>query len=178
MSETATLAGGCFWCLEAVYQELGGVQSVVSGYMGGHTAQPDYKDVCSGATGHAEVVQITFDETRLSFQDLLAVFFAMHDPTTLNRQGHDVGTQYRSAIFFHSLQQEQTARATIGELDRAGVYGAPVVTEVMPAGHFWPAEGYHQNYFLNNPYQPYCMAVVSPKVAKFREQFAAKRKAS
>ncbi len=178
MSETATLAGGCFWCLEAVYQELGGVQSVVSGYMGGHTVQPDYKAVCTGATGHAEVVQITFDETRLSFQDLLAVFFAMHDPTTLNRQGHDVGTQYRSAIFFHSPQQEQTARATIGELDRAGVYGAPVVTEVTPAGHFWPAEGYHQNYFLNNPYQPYCMAVVSPKVAKFREQFAAKRKAS
>ena len=178
MSETATLAGGCFWCLEAVYQELGGVQSVVSGYMGGHTVQPDYKAVCTGATGHAEVVQITFDETRLSFQDLLAVFFAMHDPTTLNRQGHDVGTQYRSAIFFHSPQQEQTARATIGELDRAGVYGAPVVTEVTPAGHFWPAEGYHQNYFLNNPYQPYCMAVVSPKVAKFRQQFAAKRKAS
>ncbi|MCC7234159.1 MAG: peptide-methionine (S)-S-oxide reductase MsrA [Bryobacterales bacterium] len=178
MNETATLAGGCFWCLEAVYQELDGVRNVVSGYMGGDVERPDYKAVCMGSTGHAEVIQITFDGARLGFRDLLAVFFAIHDPTTLNRQGHDVGTQYRSAIFFHSPEQEEAARAVIEELEQARAFGAPIVTEVTPAGTFWPAEGYHQNYFLNNPYQPYCMAVVSPKVAKFREQFAAKRKAS
>ncbi|MBN8731996.1 MAG: peptide-methionine (S)-S-oxide reductase MsrA [Acidobacteria bacterium] len=177
MSAVATLAGGCFWCLEAVYQELDGVQSVVSGYMGGHVDNPTYQDVCTGSTGHAEVVQITYDESRLSFRDILEVFFAIHDPTTLNRQGNDVGTQYRSAIYCHNTEQETEARAIIEEFEKDGAFRAHLVTEVTPAESFWPAEKYHQSYFVNNPYQPYCMAVVSPKLSKFRQKFAAKRKA-
>jgi peptide-methionine (S)-S-oxide reductase len=176
MSAIATLAGGCFWCLEAVYQDLDGVLNVVSGYMGGLIDNPTYKEVCTGATGHAEVVQITYDESRLSFREILEVFFAIHDPTTLNRQGNDVGTQYRSAIFFHTPEQETEARAIIEEFEKDGTFRAHLVTEVTPVETFWPAEAYHQNYFLNNPYQPYCMAVVSPKLSKFRQKFAAKRK--
>lgn len=176
MSAIATLAGGCFWCLEAVYQDLDGVLNVVSGYMGGLLDNPTYKEVCTGATGHAEVVQITYDESRLSFREILEVFFAIHDPTTLNRQGNDVGTQYRSAIFFHTPEQETEARAIIEEFEKDGTFRAHLVTEVTPVETFWPAEAYHQNYFLNNPYQPYCMAVVSPKLSKFRQKFAAKRK--
>lgn len=176
MSAIATLAGGCFWCLEAVYQDLDGVLNVVSGYMGGLLDNPTYKEVCTGATGHAEVVQITYDESRLSFREILEVFFAIHDPTTLNRQGNDVGTQYRSAIFFHTPEQETEARAIIEEFEKDGTFRAHLVTEVTPVETFWPAEAYHQNYFLNNPYQPYCMAVVSPKLSKFRQKFAAKRR--
>ncbi len=174
--EVATLAGGCFWCLEAVYDELAGVASVVSGYMGGSVPDPDYEQVCGGDTGHAEVVQITFDPAVLSFRDLLEVFFAIHDPTTLNRQGNDVGTQYRSAIFCHSPEQERVAREVIAALERERVFDRPIVTEVAPAETFWPAEEYHQEYFARNPHQPYCMFVVSPKVAKFRKLFAGKRK--
>lgn len=177
-TETATLAGGCFWCLEAVYQELDGVTHVVSGYMGGHVDKPTYQQVCDGTTGHAEIVQITFDPARVSYREILEVFFATHDPTTMNRQGNDIGTQYRSAIYFHTPEQEKAACGIIGELERDGAYGAHIVTEVTPAETFWPAEGYHQSYFVNNPYQPYCMAVVSPKLNKFRQKFATKRKAS
>jgi len=176
MSAIATLAGGCFWCLEAVYQDLDGVLNVVSGYMGGFVENPSYQEVCTGTTGHAEVVQLTYDESRLTYREILEVFFAIHDPTTLNRQGNDVGTQYRSAIYFHSPEQETEARAIIEEFEKDGTFRAHLVTEVTPAEHFWPAEAYHQNYFLNNPYQPYCMAVVSPKLSKFRQKFAAKRK--
>jgi peptide-methionine (S)-S-oxide reductase len=172
MSETATLAGGCFWCLEAVYLEMKGVESVVSGYMGGHVDNPTYEAVCTGGTGHAEVVQVTFDPAVITYRDLLEVFFAIHDPTTLNRQGNDVGTQYRSAIFYHSEEQKKAAEEAIAalELDDA------VVTEVTPAARFWPAEAYHQNYFEEHPAQPYCAYVVSPKVAKFRKKFAGYRK--
>jgi peptide-methionine (S)-S-oxide reductase len=169
--EKATLAGGCFWCLEAVYDELRGVSDVVSGYMGGHIQNPTYKQVCSGTTGHAEVVQITFDPNEISFRDLLRVFFTIHDPTTLNRQGADVGTQYRSAIFFHSPEQEAVAREVIAELDRERIWSNRIVTEVTPAMIFYTAEEYHQEYFANNPYQPYCMAVVAPKVNKARKLF-------
>ncbi|GAB4125734.1 MAG: peptide-methionine (S)-S-oxide reductase MsrA [Roseiflexaceae bacterium] len=169
--EKATLAGGCFWCLEAVFDELRGVSDVVSGYMGGHIQNPTYKQVCSGTTGHAEVVQVTFDPNEISFRDLLRVFFTIHDPTTLNRQGADVGTQYRSAIFFHSPEQEVAAREVIAELDRERIWSNRIVTEVTPAVIFYMAEGYHQEYFANNPYQPYCMAVVAPKVNKARKLF-------
>jgi peptide-methionine (S)-S-oxide reductase len=175
-TEVATLGGGCFWCLEAVYQEMEGVRSAVSGYMGGHVDNPDYNQVCSGNTGHAEVVQIEFDPAMTSFRDLLEVFFSIHDPTTLNRQGNDVGTQYRSAIFFHSEQQEQEARAIIEEMTAERYWRDPIVTQVAPAARFYPAEAYHQEYFTNNPDQPYCQFVVAPKVAKFRSKFAAKRK--
>jgi peptide-methionine (S)-S-oxide reductase len=170
--EVATLAGGCFWCLEAVFDEMQGVESVVSGYMGGNTADPSYEQVCSGTTGHAEVVQITFDPARLSYRDLLRVFFAIHDPTTLNRQGNDVGTQYRSAIFHHTPEQKAAAHKTIAELTEEGVFRAPIVTEVEEAGTFYPAEDYHQEYYAHNPYQPYCQVVVEPKLAKFRRQFS------
>ena len=175
-TELATLAGGCFWCLEAVYKGLRGVESVVSGYAGGDVPRPTYNQVCTGTTGHAEVVQLTFDPRAVSFRELLEVLFTVHDPTTLNRQGADVGTQYRSAIFYHSPAQRETAEQTIAELSAARLWDAPIVTEVVPFEEFYPAEDYHQNYFENNPFQPYCRAVVAPKVAKFRKQFLEKLK--
>jgi peptide-methionine (S)-S-oxide reductase len=174
--ELATLGGGCFWCLEAVFEGLKGVARVVSGYAGGHLADPSYQQVCAGTTGHAEVVQVTFDPAVLSYRELLEVFFGTHDPTTLNRQGADVGTQYRSAVFYHSPEQRRVAEQTVAELNAAGVWDRPIVTEVVPFESFYPAEAYHQGYFRNNPGQGYCQAVVSPKVAKFRKQFAAKLK--
>lgn len=170
--EVATLAGGCFWCLEAVYDQMVGVESVESGYMGGRTVNPTYEDICGGDTGHAEVVRVTFDPVAIRFQDLLEVFFAIHDPTTLNRQGNDAGTQYRSAIFFHSAAQEHTARDLIKALERDRVFGDPIVTEVAPATIFYEAETYHQEYFDRNPGQPYCMWVVAPKVQKFRQKLS------
>ena len=169
--EIATLAGGCFWCLEAVYDEVKGVDAVESGYMGGQVKNPTYRDVCDGDTGHAEVVRVTFDPTVVSYRELLDVFFVIHDPTTLNRQGNDVGTQYRSAIFTHSDEQARVAREAIESLGREGVYDDAIVTEVVPASDFYVAEDYHQEYFANNPNQPYCMAVVAPKVSKFRKKF-------
>jgi peptide-methionine (S)-S-oxide reductase len=174
--EVATLAGGCFWCIEAVFDDLRGVHDVVSGYMGGHVADPTYGQVCEGTTGHAEVVQVTFDPAEVSFREILEVFFTVHDPTTLNRQGHDVGTQYRSAVFTHSPQQAATAREVIAELDAKGVWDSPIVTEVTEASRFYPAEPYHQEYFASNPQQPYCQAVVAPKVAKFRKAYLEKLK--
>jgi peptide-methionine (S)-S-oxide reductase len=169
--EIATLAGGCFWCLEAVFDELKGVDSVESGYSGGHAESPTYRQVCTGMTGHAEAVQVRFDPQVLSYRDLLNVFFAIHDPTTLDRQGADVGTQYRSAIFYHDEQQRSTAEQLIAELDAQHIWGNPIVTEVAKFEKFFMAEDYHQEYFTNNRYQPYCMAVVAPKVAKFRKHF-------
>jgi len=169
--QTATLAGGCFWCLEAVYDELKGVERVESGYSGGSTRQPTYREVCSGATGHAEVVQVHFDPELISYRNLLNVFFTIHDPTTLNRQGADVGTQYRSAVFYHDEQQKSEAEGLIMELNAQGLWDRPIVTEVMKFEKFFPAETYHQEYFARNPLQPYCMAVVAPKVAKFRKHF-------
>ena len=174
--EVATLAGGCFWCLEAVFDDLKGVDSVESGYMGGRTANPTYEEVCSGETGHAEVTQLTFDPKQVSFKEILEVFFVIHDPTTLNRQGNDVGTQYRSAIFYHSPEQRATAQQVIAELGAAKIYEDPVVTEVVPASKFYVAEDYHQEYFRRNPAQPYCAIVVRPKVAKFRKHFLGKLK--
>ncbi len=174
--ELATLGGGCFWCLEAVYDELTGVSGVVSGYTGGHTANPDYHQVCAGDSGHAEVVQVSFDPARITYREILEVFFAIHDPTTLNRQGNDVGTQYRSAIYFHSPQQQAEAASLLKEFASENTFGAPVVTTLTPAGTFHPAEGYHQQYFRNNERQPYCQFVVAPKLVKFRQLFAAKRK--
>ena len=168
---TATLAGGCFWCLEAVYLQMRGVETVDSGYMGGQTVQPTYEEVCSGETGHAEVVRLTYDPAVVGYRDLLEVFFGIHDPTTLNRQGNDVGTQYRSAIYTHSAEQAETARALIAEMTADAVFDAPIVTEVTAATEFWPAEEYHRNYFALHPNQPYCSYVVSPKVAKFRKKF-------
>lgn len=173
--EVATLAGGCFWCLEAVYDELKGVEDVVSGYTGGHVPNPTYRAVCTGDTGHAEVVQITFDPSVISYGDLLDVFFTIHDPTTLNRQGNDIGTQYRSAIFYHSPEQKAIAEQKIAEA--ANSWEKPIVTELKPIDTFYPAEDYHQEYFANNPYQPYCLAVVAPKVAKARKTFYQKLKA-
>jgi peptide-methionine (S)-S-oxide reductase len=177
MAEIATLAGGCFWCLEAVYDQAKGVASVESGYMGGENPNPTYEQVCSGRTGHAEVVQITFDPAAISFRELLEMFFVIHDPTTLNRQGNDTGTQYRSAIFYHSPEQKKTAEDVIAAFTKDKVYDNPIVTEVVPAGPFYVAEDYHQEYFARNPSQGYCAYVVGPKVAKFRKQFAAKLKA-
>jgi peptide-methionine (S)-S-oxide reductase len=174
MSELATLAGGCFWCLEAVYDQVRGVMSVESGYMGGRNADPTYEQVCSGRTGHAEVVRVAFDPKTITFKELLEIFFVIHDPTTLNRQGNDVGTQYRSAIFYHSSEQQQTAADVIAAFTRDRVYPNPIVTEVVPAVDFYVAEDYHQEYFIRNPMQGYCNYVVGPKVAKFRKQFAAK----
>ncbi len=168
--QQATLGGGCFWCLEAVYQQLNGVSEVVSGYAGGHVAFPDYRSVCNGTTGHAEVVQLSYDADVISFRDLLDVFFTIHDPTTLNRQGADVGTQYRSAIYTHSEEQAQIARDVIAEISAAGLWKNPIVTEVEPLERFWQGEDYHQNYWLNNPNQGYCRVVIAPKVAKFRKQ--------
>ena len=174
--EIATLGGGCFWCLEAVYQELRGVETVVSGYMGGNRPDPTYEEVCSGTTGHAEVVQITFDPAAVSFHEILEVFFVIHDPTTKDRQGNDVGSQYRSAIFYHNPAQKSVAEQVIAKLGAAGLWRDPIVTEVVPASTFYRGEGYHQEYFARNPYQPYCQAVVAPKVAKFRKLFLEKLK--
>jgi len=175
-TEVATLAGGCFWCLEAVYDELKGVTSVESGYAGGNVPNPTYKQVCTGNTGHAEVVQVTFDPQLISFKDILDVFFVIHDPTTLNRQGNDAGTQYRSAIFYHSPQQKATADAAIHTLDTQHVWDHPIVTQVTPVDQFYVADDYHQEYYANNSYQPYCMMVVAPKVSKFRKHFLDKLK--
>jgi peptide-methionine (S)-S-oxide reductase len=169
--ETATLGAGCFWCVEAVFDDLRGVEDVVSGYSGGHAENPTYRQVCDGTTGHAEVIQIKFDPAEISFKEILQVFFSVHDPTTLNRQGADIGTQYRSAIFYHSDEQKRVAEETIAEVNAAGVYDNPIVTEVTPFDKFYVAEDYHQEYFANNANQPYCAAVVAPKVAKFRKQF-------
>ena len=170
-SETATLAGGCFWCLEAVYDDLKGVTDVVSGYAGGKARNPSYEQVCTGTTGHAEVIQITFDPGVVSFHDLLDVFFTIHDPTTLNRQGADVGTQYRSAIFFHSPEQQASAEQVIADLTASHLWSDPIVTEVVPLETFYPAEAYHQEYFKQHPDQGYCRVVIAPKVAKFRKHF-------
>jgi peptide-methionine (S)-S-oxide reductase len=168
---TATLAAGCFWCVEAVFDDLKGVEDVVSGYSGGHTENPTYQQVCSETTGHAEVIQIKFNPDEISFKEILQVFFAVHDPTTLNRQGNDIGSSYRSAIFYNSDEQKQVAEEVIKEVTEEGVYDNPIVTEVAPFDKFYTAEGYHQEYFANNPYQPYCAAIVAPKVAKFRKKF-------
>jgi peptide-methionine (S)-S-oxide reductase len=175
-TETATLGGGCFWCLEAVYRELKGVTRVVSGYAGGTVAEPSYEAVCTGRTGHAEVVQVSFDPAVVTYREILEVFFAIHDPTTLNRQGADVGTQYRSAIFYHDEAQRRDAERLIGELAAEDAFGAPIVTELAPLAAFYPAEAYHQEYFARNPGQSYCTFVVAPKVAKFRKHFAPKLK--
>jgi peptide-methionine (S)-S-oxide reductase len=169
--EIATLAGGCFWCLEAVYDEIKGVDAVESGYMGGKNANPTYEQVCGGQTGHAEVIQISFDPKVVSFRELLEVFFVIHDPTTLNRQGNDAGTQYRSAIFYHSPVQQALAQDVISKLTAAKLWDDPVVTEVVPAETFYVAETYHQEYYVRNPQQSYCAFVVAPKVAKFRKHF-------
>ena len=175
--ETATLGGGCFWCLEAVFDAVKGVHEVESGYAGGSVEHPTYAQVCGGRTGHAEVVRIRFDPSIVSYRDLLDIFFVIHDPTTLNRQGNDVGTQYRSAIYTHSEQQRSEAQAVIDELEAAAAFPDPIVTEVRPAGPFWRAEDGHQEYFARNPRQPYCQFVVAPKMGKFREKFRAKMKA-
>ena len=169
--QTATLAGGCFWCLEAVYDEVKGVQGVESGYAGGKVANPSYREVCNGTTGHAEVVQVHFEPKVVSYHDLLNVFFAIHDPTTLNRQGGDVGTQYRSAIFYHDDEQKMVAEELVKSLNAQKIWDKPIVTEVTRLDKFYMAEDYHQEYFVNNKYQPYCMAVVAPKVSKFRKHF-------
>jgi peptide-methionine (S)-S-oxide reductase len=170
--EVATLGGGCFWCLEAVFEMVEGVESVRSGYTGGHTSSPTYEQVCSGTTGHAEVVQVTFDPDVISYREILEIFFAIHDPTTQDRQGADVGTQYRSAIFAHSDDQLGTARSLIGQLDAEGPWDDPIVTQVEPLSAFYPAEAYHDDYYARNPSQPYCHVVIGPKVAKFRKRFA------
>jgi peptide-methionine (S)-S-oxide reductase len=172
----ATLGGGCFWCLEAVFEQLRGVVKVESGYTGGSVPAPTYRQVCTGDTGHAEVVQVTFDPAEISFREVLDVFFATHNPTTKNRQGADVGTQYRSAIFYHAPEQKAVAEQRIAELNAAHIWDRPIVTEVVPFEAFYPAENYHHGYYRDNPGQPYCVAVISPKVAKFRKQFAAKLK--
>ena len=174
----ATLAGGCFWCLEPVFQDLVGVHDVEVGYAGGEVPNPTYRAVCTGTTGHAEVAQITFDPGEISFQELLEVFFSIHDPTTLNRQGADVGTQYRSAIFYHDESQKKTAEQVIASIDAEQVWGRPIVTEVSPLDAYYPAENYHQEYYENNPGQPYCQMVIRPKVAKFEKTFKEKRKSA
>ncbi|MEI8303948.1 MAG: peptide-methionine (S)-S-oxide reductase MsrA [Burkholderiales bacterium] len=173
-TDVAVLGGGCFWCLEAVYLDVEGVVSVESGYAGGSVANPSYEAVCNGDTGHAEVVRVVFDPKRISYRDILGIFFAIHDPTTLNRQGADVGTQYRSVIFHVDAAQQEIARTMIDELGRGDVFDRPIVTQLAPLPDYWPAEAYHQRYFERHPYQGYCMAVVAPKVAKFRKQFAAR----
>lgn len=175
-TQVATLAGGCFWCLEGVYEHLKGVETVVSGYAGGRGANPSYEAVCTGTTGHAEVVQVTFDPSVVTYRQLLEIFFTIHDPTTLNRQGADSGTQYRSAIFHHSPEQKADAEAVIDQMKAQQVWADPIVTEVTAAPAFYPAEEYHQHYFARNPTQGYCRAVVAPKVAKFRKQFYANLK--
>jgi peptide-methionine (S)-S-oxide reductase len=169
--EIATFGGGCFWCLEAVFEQVAGVQSVVSGYSGGYADNPTYRAVCEGNTGHAEVVRVTFDPSVVSFRELLGIFFAIHDPTTLNRQESDVGTQYRSAIFYHSDEQKDTANSVIHGLEGENIWKTPVITEIRPEAPFFRAEDYHQHYFSNNPDQGYCQMVVAPKLAKFRKNF-------
>jgi peptide-methionine (S)-S-oxide reductase len=175
-SELATLAGGCFWCLEAAFDQLKGVERVQSGYAGGSGANPTYQQVCSGRTGHAEVVQVTFDPAMISYRDLLEVFFVIHDPTTLNRQGGDVGTQYRSAVFYHTPEQKTEAERVIAELNGAKLWDDPIVTEVVPLREFFPAEEYHRDYYRRNPGQGYCQVVIAPKVAKVRKQYFDKLK--
>ena len=174
--DVATLGGGCFWCIEAVYQHVQGVTTVESGYMGGKHPNPSYEAVCTGVTGHAEVVQVTFDPAVVTYRDVLHIFFAVHDPTTLNRQGNDVGTQYRSVIFYHSPEQATTAKDVIATLTTDNVFAFPIVTEIAPAQSFYPAEDYHQEYFMRNPAQPYCAYLIAPKLAKFRRQFISKLK--
>lgn len=169
--QTATLAGGCFWCLEPIFDDLKGVVSVESGYSGGHVANPSYRAVCTGTTGHAETVQVTFDPSVISFHDLLKIFFTFHDPTTLNRQGADTGTQYRSAIFYHDEEQKRAAEETIKEINASKLWDNPIVTEVTRFDHFYMAEDYHQEYYTHNPFQPYCRAVIAPKVTKFRAKY-------
>lgn len=169
--EVATLGGGCFWCLDGIFRDLKGVERVESGYAGGHTKNPSYREVCSGTTGHAEVTQVTFDPSIISYRDLLGVFFAIHDPTTLNRQGADVGTQYRSVILYHSDAQRRTAEEVIADLSERGVWDNPIVTRIEPFTEFYPAEDYHQDYFAQNPDQPYCQIVIAPKVSKFRKTY-------
>jgi len=175
-TELATLAGGCFWCLEAVFEQLRGVTTVVSGYSGGHVPNPSYQAVCTGTTGHAEVVQVTFNPDEISFRDLLGVFFTLHDPTTLDRQGGDVGTQYRSAIFYHDDEQRRTAEGVVRELEAEHVFDEPIVTKIEPLEAFYPAEEYHREYYRRNPNQSYCRAVIAPKVAKLRSKYLAKLK--
>lgn len=174
--EVATLAGGCFWCLEAIFNEVKGIEKVVSGYMGGKTIDPSYSEVCIGATGHAEAVHLTFDPKRISFEQILGIFFSTHDPTTLNRQGDDVGSQYRSAIFYHNEEQKAVAEQVIQELSTANVLDAPIVTEVVPFNKFYTAEDYHQKYFEKNPEQAYCQMVIAPRLAKFRKRYLEKVK--
>jgi peptide-methionine (S)-S-oxide reductase len=174
--EIATLGGGCFWCLEAVFDGLSGVLSVESGYSGGDLPDPTYEDICGGDTGHAEVVRVTFDPGAIAYADILEVFFAIHDPTTLNAQGNDIGTQYRSVIFYHSPEQKAVAEATVRRLTEKSAFGGPIVTEITAAPRFYEAEAYHQEYFERNPRQPYCQYVVSPKLAKFRKQFTTRLK--
>ena len=173
-TEVAVLGGGCFWCLEAVYLDVEGVQAVESGYAGGSVVDPSYEQVCNGDTGHAEVVKVSFDADTISFREILGIFFGIHDPTTLNRQGADIGTQYRSVIFFVDDTQRAQAQALIDELARGDIFDRPIVTQLAPLPDYYPAEAYHQRYFERNPYQGYCMGVVAPKVAKFRKQFASK----
>ena len=175
--EVATLGGGCFWCLEAVYQELRGVERVESGYSGGHVPNPTYREVCSETTGHAEVVQVTFDPDVISYRDILMVYFGIHDPTTPNRQGADVGTQYRSVVFYHDEEQRRVAEEVISDLEAEGVWRNPIVTEVASLDEFYVAEAYHQDYFRNNGFQPYCQVIIAPKVAKFRKEHLEKLKA-
>ena len=176
--ETATMGGGCFWCLEAVFDDLEGVVSVESGYAGGNVENPTYQQVCSGKTGHAEVVRVNFDPAQISYKEILEVYFSIHDPSTLNRQGADVGTQYRSVIFYHDAAQKETAEAAIREIAAMRIYDDPIVTQLAPRQAFFEAEAYHQEYFKNNPYQGYCQVVVAPKVAKFRKKFASRLKSS
>lgn len=170
--QTITLGGGCFWCTESVYVQVRGVLTVESGYSNGHVVQPDYEQVCTGTTGHNEVVKLGFDPAQISLREILEIFFVIHDPTTLNRQGYDAGTQYRSGIYFSTPAQEKIAKEVISEMTQSGVYSQPIVTEVMPLTNYWPAEIYHQNFFAKNPGQCYCLAVAAPKVAKFRKTFA------
>jgi peptide-methionine (S)-S-oxide reductase len=176
--EVATLGGGCFWCLDPIFKDLKGVMDVVVGYSGGTAKNPSYRMVCTGTTGHAESLQVTFDPNVISYNELLKIFFSFHDPTTLNRQGADVGTQYRSVIFYHNEAQKAIASETIAEIDKAGIWGNPIVTEVTPFEAFYPAEDYHQDYFKNNPTQGYCRVVIAPKVSKFRQHYAEMRKAT
>jgi peptide-methionine (S)-S-oxide reductase len=175
--EVATLGGGCFWCLEAVYLGVDGVNSVESGYAGGHTQRPTYEQVCDGATGHAEVVKVEFDPSKISYREILEIFFAIHDPTQLNRQGNDVGPQYRSVIFYHDAEQEQIAREVIKSINERRIWNRAIVTEVSPLPAFYPAEAYHDDYFARNPGQPYCQVIIEPKVAKLRKQHLDKLKA-
>ena len=176
--ETATVGGGCYWCIEAVFEQLDGVESVVSGFSGGNVKNPGYREVCHGTTGHAEVVQIAFDPKRLLYRDLLEIFFAFHDPTTLNRQGPDAGTQYRSAIFYHTPEQERTARELVAELEAAKIWGDPIVTEFAPFSAFYPGPDNHQGYYRNHSDQPYCQAMISPKIAKLRSKYKARLRPS